>query len=99
MCDCIKEVTKTTSDHLVEAVEKQHDVFDWEDKGKFMNRGFSLSGGPTRIGMPFVIEYRKKKRNGQPYEKMTTEHTQVYPIYCPFCGEKYPEEKDLITSS
>jgi hypothetical protein len=47
---------------------------------------FLASG--SRIGLPFVMEYRREKANGGTEVKMSKRRTLVYPSYCPFCGEK-----------
>jgi len=49
----------------------------------------SLSGGPSKISMPFIIKYIRKKVNGEPEKRETTAHTYIYLSFCPFCGEKY----------
>ena len=90
MCNCINEVTKNARKTLREKVESERPkVHEWIEEGDFMHIGFSLSGGPTKIGMPFVIEYRIQKTNGEPAKNVTTRNTSVFPTYCPFCGKKY----------
>lgn len=87
MCNCINEVTKKASDHIVAEVERSVRVDTWLNKGIFDNVGYS-SGGAGKIAMPFIGEYRRQKTNGEPEKNVTRKHTFVYPSYCPFCGEK-----------
>jgi len=87
MCNCIKETTKTASKHIVEKIEKETNVAEWLNKGIFDNVGYSPNGG-SKIGMPFIVNYRRRKSNGEPEKNVTTKHTFIYPTYCPFCGEK-----------
>lgn len=92
MCDCISQTTHSLTDKLISKVETKVKVNEWIDKGTYQNRSFSMKGGPTRIGMSFVIQYRIEKTNGEPAKNITTENITIYPSFCPFCGEKYPEE-------
>lgn len=89
MCNCIKETINAAQEKLVAQVEEKHTVSEWIDKGSYSHQGLSLSGGPSKIGMPFIIQYRRQKVNGQPEKNITTEHITMYPTYCPFCGKKY----------
>ena len=87
MCKCIKEITKKASEHIVAEVEEKVSVDAWLNKGIFDNIGYS-STGESKIGMPFIVEYRRQKTNGEPEKKVTKKHIFIYPTFCPFCGEK-----------
>jgi hypothetical protein len=89
MCKCIENTTQLASKKLVTEVEKGSTVSEWINKGSFENKGLSLSGGPSKISMPFIIKYIRKKVNGEPEKRETTAHTYIYLSFCPFCGEKY----------
>ena len=92
MCNCVNETTKTMQKDYVAQVESQVKVYEWIDKGSYQHRGFSLKGESTRIGMPFVLEFRQLKKDGTPQAKVTNEHVMIYPTYCPFCGEKISDK-------
>ncbi len=89
MCNCIKETTEKLQSQLKESVEKDKTVNEWIDKGNYQNKSLSFNGKPTRIVMPFVIQYRRQKVNGEPERKITTEHVNIFPSFCPFCGVEY----------
>jgi len=90
MCDCIDKVTENARKTLREKVESERaKVHEWIEEGDFLHKGFNLSGGPTKIGMPFVIEYRIQKTNGEPAQNVTKRNVSLYPSFCPFCGKKY----------
>lgn len=92
MCDCIKQTTESSQKYIVKQVEEKNTIDEWVSKGRYMNTGYSMSGGSTKIGMSFIAEYRRRKVNGEPEKKLTTVNMTIYPTYCPFCGEKYSEK-------
>lgn len=91
MCDCINETTAALQEKIVADVEKKNKINEWLEKGKYQHKSFSMSGGPSKIGMPVIVQYRIEKVNGEPAKNITTQHITVYPTYCPFCGVKYEE--------
>lgn len=88
MCDCLEKTTKSLREKIKTDVEREHKVNEWIEPGKYQNKGFSLSGGPSTIGMPFTVEYRQQKTNGEPAKNVTKKEVNVYPTFCPFCGVK-----------
>lgn len=90
MCDCISTLENELSEELTKQIEEKIKVADWEDEG-FMNKAFALNGGPTRIGMPFIMQYRRLKTNGEKEKNIQTKNVTMYPTFCPFCGIKYEE--------
>ena len=93
MCECLKETAKKASEMYVAKIEENYTVANWIDKGAFAHKSFSFNGGPSKIAMPFIFQYIKQKKNGEPERNVTTNTINIYPTFCPFCGKKYPEEK------
>lgn len=96
-CNCIEKVTKTTKEHIKDSL-KDVNIAEWENEGRFQNYGYNLSGGDSKIGMPFLFSYIRRKNNGEPEKRVTNEYYTLYPTYCPFCGRKYISEKKEKTT-
>lgn len=90
-CNCIHKTTEALQKRIKEKIESDYNVAEWKDKGRYMNIGYDFSGGDTKIGMPFVATYIRKKVNGEPEKRDTNITTYIYPTYCPFCGKKFKE--------
>lgn len=90
MCNCVSKITKKASKKIVAEIEKNRPVAEWLNKGCFSNIGYAVtSDSSQKIAMPFVVEYRRQKTDGQPEKKITAKNVFIYPTYCPFCGEKF----------
>lgn len=87
MCNCIEEITDATRQRIKDEIKEP--VAEWRDQGSFMYQIFSFDLKGPRISLPFVVEYYRRKKNGEPETKITNKHLNIYPSYCPFCGEKY----------
>ena len=88
MCNCIETVSKKAREHIKEDVEKRITVAQWLNEGVFDNIGFGMNGF-NKIGIPFIAEYRLKKKDGTGEHKIRKKIVFIDPTFCPFCGEKF----------
>lgn len=94
MCNCIKEVGEKMELRLKEQIGMEN-VYSFDHIG-FDNMVYSLEG--SRMGylltIPYSITYSRKKKDGSKAKTLSREKTSLAFAYCPFCGEKYPENTD-----
>lgn len=93
MCNCIKDVKDKLEAHLKEKI-KPETVYSYDEIG-FDNECFMLNNNSlgTSIGIPFSIQYFRKKKDGTKANNLTKVKINLFMTYCPMCGEKFPAKK------
>lgn len=75
-------------------LEEGKKVAEWNEKDSgYVNRLLSLgsgSNGGWKLVMPFEVKYTPIKVNGTKGREVTYK-TNIFPTFCPFCGEKNTE--------
>ncbi|XPL50833.1 hypothetical protein ACMFY2_13815 [Enterobacter cloacae subsp. cloacae] len=68
------------------------------DECDFGNRVWVLEKGDyCQVMLPFNVRYRKRKKNGDPEQRLTNADTKLAINYCPFCGTKFEGKGRLIS--
>lgn len=90
-CKCFTEVKERMVERVKEALG---DTVHSMDECDFGNRVWVLEKGDyCQVMLPFNVRYRKRKKNGDPEQRLTNADTKLAINYCPFCGTKF-EGKD-----
>lgn len=98
MCDCLKVVSDKLEAKLKEDIGPiEKNVYSFDHVG-FDNQSlmFSISGNGFSgyaIGLPFSVQYYRKKKDGSRASTRTKKDIKVFMTYCPFCGQKYPTDE------
>ena len=80
MCNCISECEQNMKEHLSKTHEKI-------DHCMIISTWLST---PRKVIMKANVGYQLTQKNGKVVEK--EKEVSITSSYCPFCGEKYPEE-------
>ncbi|HEM8568368.1 hypothetical protein [Citrobacter koseri] len=93
-CNCFSEVKERMEARVKEVLgDSVHSM----DECDFGSRVWVLKKGDyCAVMLPFNVRYRKRKRkkNGDPEQRLTNADTKIAINYCPFCGTKF-NGKDL----
>lgn len=86
-CKCFTEVKERMVERVKEALgDSVHSM----DECDFGNRVWVLEKGDyCQVMLPFNVRYRKRKKNGDPEQRLTNADTKLAINYCPFCGTKF----------
>ncbi|EPW1718600.1 hypothetical protein QYE92_09610 [Enterobacter cloacae subsp. cloacae] len=86
-CKCFTEVKERMVERVKEALG---DAVHSMDECDFGNRVWVLEKGDyCQVMLPFNVRYRKRKKNGDPEQRLTNADTKLAINYCPFCGTKF----------
>lgn len=86
-CKCFTEVKERMAGRVKEALG---DAVYSMDECDFGNRVWVLEKGDyCQVMLPFNVRYRKRKKNGDPEQRLTNADTKLAINYCPFCGTKF----------
>ena len=80
MCNCIAECEENLKEHLLKTYDKVNHcmiVSTWLK-------------GPRKVIMKANVMFTVTQKNGKVVER--EKELSVTSSYCPFCGERYPEE-------
>lgn len=88
MCNCIKEQEKAAEKYV-----KENKVPSSKNFVRGSNVSCSLLfGPPASFRTSSIYEYYITKHiKGQNVEQKSPKKLTLLHVYCPFCGEKYPE--------
>ncbi len=95
MCNCLKETQERFIGHLKDHSDilegKVNLQFDEVESG-YVNQflSFGDTSGGFKLAFPFHLKYTYEKKDGSRSREQTIK-TNVFPTYCPFCGEKMVE--------
>lgn len=91
-CNCFSEVKERMEVRVKEVLGNSVHSMDECDFG---SRVWVLEKGDyCAVMLPFNVRYRKRKKNGEPEQRITNADTKTTINYCPFCGTKF-NGKDL----
>lgn len=97
MCNCIKIVSAKLETKLKKQIGPiEHNVYSFDQIG-FNHQSLLFGTGEftgMAIGLPFSIEFYRKKKDGSRATARTKKEVTIFMTYCPFCGEKYPQPKE-----
>ncbi len=98
MCTCLQQSEKKTFDFVYKELTGQGKLLSANEKSsKYQNTVLTFkSGVPRRPYLEFAFHYTPKKKDGTP-GRPTVFKQVVIASYCPFCGDKYPEDQDDST--
>lgn len=95
-CGCLEKSEAKTVKHIQESLKKKHEItrFDDSTENGIQQKALMFSG-PMSIRLFFEVHVRYWFRKVSGAESaMKTYKTNLMFSYCPFCGTKYPEDKD-----
>ncbi|MBQ4935606.1 MULTISPECIES: hypothetical protein [Citrobacter freundii complex] len=86
-CNCFSEVKERMEARIKESLgDSVHSM----DECDFGSRVWVLEEGDyCQVMLPFNVRYRKRKKNGDPEQRLTNSDTKIAINYCPFCGTKF----------
>ncbi|HCB3268621.1 TPA: hypothetical protein MYU63_004866 [Citrobacter amalonaticus] len=86
-CNCFAEVKERMEARVKEVLG---DSIHSMDECDFGSRVWILEEGDyCAVMLPFNVRYRKRKKNGDPEQRLTNADTKIAINYCPFCGTKF----------
>jgi hypothetical protein len=95
-CNCVSQVEEKTLNHLKEnntmGFIYDDDLNHWNGLG-LQNVAYNFETGKSMVYMQFSAMYTFKKTNGE-LSKPKKHTINLFPNYCPFCGEKLTEDED-----
>lgn len=94
MCTCLKDVSAKLETKLKKDIGVEKNVYSFDHIG-FDNQSFLFGDNAFTgyvIGLPYSIEYYRKKKDGSRANSRTKKEVKIFMSYCPFCGEKYPQK-------
>lgn len=90
MCNCIQTIVLGVKEHH----EKNEPDTGTRNAYFLLGVGYNINIQQRRTSSEVIYTHQRKKKNGT-LEREKQKKITVYHNFCPFCGEKYPEEKTV----